>query len=525
MIIKNPRFALGFAFFLLVLLVKAQTFSKYFVFNPTSQMNASIFTNCHELRHQNGYLVTAEKYSSQNIRNTILIRTDNTMNETWSTMLSFNAAAVPFNNINFSDVGELLNGNYFLFGQAGVPGNPYYVVFVLDTMGQVLHYTALHDTLNSSNAAVIPKMTIAADSSLIITLAEYEKFGFYRLDQNLNLLSSAVFSNNPGYSWGRGGMLLADTTILFPGDTGGLMLTKTDLSGTILWTNRYTGIGRCFSMCQTATGSIYIGGMSTTPSGNAVSYAAKISASGQLVWYHTYLMANSLTMSAVWEMYPSGNNLMLYSDSAMFEIDTLGFPVSTGYTVNSDNYKVINPCSGNDFMLAGPIYQPALQAYRHTVIRFNSSSISGCMQPRAIVTTVASSPRQPLFIHRLTHVIQSETIVFSDTTVHMDYDFLNGCPMSNVGITENPNAESSFSVFPNPASDLLHIHYQLKNQDAVLSFQLTDVSGRVVKSGQAGSSAENEFLFSLAGMAEGMYTISIYENGVAAGHRLFSIKH
>lgn len=76
--VKNPRFTLVFAFSLLFLVGIAQssTFSKYFVFSLNSQMNASTFTNCHEFSHQNGYLLTAEIYTNQCIRNTMLIRTD-----------------------------------------------------------------------------------------------------------------------------------------------------------------------------------------------------------------------------------------------------------------------------------------------------------------------------------------------------------------------------------------------------------------------------------------------------------------
>lgn len=523
---KKTHFTLVFAFFLLFLAGRAQsTFSKYFVFAANSQMNTSTFTNCHQLSHQNGYLLTAEIYTSQNIRNTMLIRTDTVLHETWSTMLDFSNAAQPFDNIFFTDVGELLNGNYFLFGEAAVAGSPYYVVFILDTIGNVLHYTALHDSINSSNNAVIPEMRVAFDSSLIITLSEYEKFGFYRLDQNLNVISSAVYSNNMGYSWGRGGMLLADTTILFPGDSGGLVLTKMELNGNNNWSYRYPGIGRCYDICQSATGSVYIAGATVATNGNSVSYAAKISLSGQLLWYKTFNMVNGLTMSGAWNIYPNGNNLVLYSDSIMFEIDTLGSPVGTGFTVNSNNYKVMKPCSGNDFMLAGPIFQFATQSYRHTVIRFNMSTISGCLQSRGIIATTATSVRLPMALHPLPHLIQSSAINFSGSAVQMDYDVLNGCPVTFNAISENRGATQALFVFPNPASDALNVHYEPKDQEAMLSFELTDVSGRIVKSEQVSMSAENEFRLSVLSVAEGIYTISIYENGNVMGHKLCVVKH
>lgn len=484
-------------------------------------MLGTTFTNCHELSNQNGYLLTAEKYTSASIRNTILIRTDIALIETWSTMISFNQAAAPYNNINFSNVGELLNGNYYVFGETGLTGRPTYVIFVFDTNGNVIDYTAIRDTLNISNGYVIPQIQIAADSSIIISLSEHERFGFYRLDQQLNVISSGVYTANSVYQRGRACIMLPDTTLLFNGEASGLALTKTTTSGTVIWSKSYPSIGNGFSLCQLG-GSIYVGGTST-PSTAAVSYVAKFDTSGALIWYHTYLMSNSWTMSAIWNIYPDGNNLMLYSDSVMFEIDTLGFPVGTGFTVNSNNYKVLKPCTSNEFMLAGPIYQDVFQDYRHTLMRFDMNTVSSCLTPRAIVTTVSTSSTVSIQPMSIPHFIQIDTINYYDTTVQLGYDMFHGC--SPTSISENSGTLHAPSIFPNPASDVITVHYIPQDLNAKFLFEITDISGRVIKSESIGLNGENEFRLSVSSISEGIYTISVYENGVAAGHSLCCIKH
>jgi hypothetical protein len=525
-ITTNRQFACIFAFFLLFFTANAQNsqFSKFFSFGANNPMSNSIFTNCHQLKHQNGYLLTAERYTSQNVRNTVLIRTDTALNEIWSSMLNFNSATAPYDNISFSDVGELLNGNYFLFGQAGYIGTPYYVVFVLDTNGNLINYTSLHDSQNNSNAAVIPMIRVAADSSLIIAVSEYERFGFYRLDQNLNVISSQLFTSSFSTGWGRDCLMLHDTTLLIAGDSTALILTKTTTSGSVIWSKWYPWIGNCFNLYEAPSGSLYAAGVSH-PNASDVAYIAKFGPGGHLTWYHTYTLANSLTMSAIWNIYPDGNNLMLYSDSIMFETDTLGFPISNGFTVNSSSFKVMKPCDSNEFMVAGPIFQDSVMDYRHTIMRFNMNTVSGCLHPRGISTNTFSTSAVPVFLTPLPHTLQTENILFSDTIVQMGYDPLNGCPPNPAGISENGTLLNAPFIFPNPASDELTIHYIPKDPQAKLSFEITDVSGRMVKEEQMKMYSANEFQLSVRELSEGIYTISVYENGIPAGHALSCIKH
>jgi hypothetical protein len=518
---QKSRFTLVFALFLVAFTAQAQTFSKYFSFGMNNPMIGTTFTNCHELSNQNGYLLTAEKYTSSNVRNTMLIRTDTALNELWTTMLNFDMAAAPFDNINFSNVGELLNGNYYVYAETGIVTRPVYVIFVFDTSGNVIHYTAINDTLNISHGNVLPLLTIAEDSSIIISITEYDRFGFYRLDQQLNLISSGIYRTISTYGRGRHCLLLPDTTLLFNGESNGLVLTKTTTAGAILWSKRYPSIGNAFSLCRMGN-SIYAGGAYVPNS--ASGYVAKFDTSGTLIWYHTFLMANSSTMSAIWNIYPDGNNLMLYSDSIMFEIDTLGFPIGNGFTVNSsNNYKVLKPSSSNEFMLAGPIFQDAVQDYRHTLMRFNMNTVSTCLTPRALVTTVSASSMLSIQLTSIPHFIQTETIDYSDTTLQLGYDKWNGCVPT--GINENSESLHTPSVFPNPAADVLTIGYTPKDRNAKLVVEITDVTGRVTRSEALQLNAENKFNLSVSALAEGMYTVSVYENGNAAGHVLCCVKH
>src|SRR5688572_18295329 len=122
----------------------AQDFAKFFAFGPANPFIGTSFVSSHELKDSTGFLILGDKYYS-NHRRAFVIKTDTTLNEVWTTVLNFQNAQLPYDNINFLDIGELLNGNIYVYGVAG-PGAtaPHYVVFILDPAGQVLNHIALH---------------------------------------------------------------------------------------------------------------------------------------------------------------------------------------------------------------------------------------------------------------------------------------------------------------------------------------------------------------------------------------------
>jgi hypothetical protein len=285
---------------LLALTAHSQDFAKFFRFTVGNPFAGTTFISAHELHDSSGYVILGDRWMGT-YRNSYIIRTDSNLNEIWTRTLNFQNAAVPYDNVSFSDVGELLNGNLYAFGVAGFGGtSPHYVLFILDPAGQILHHRAFYDAQNATNGSHIPKIHLAADSSVFIAISEYERYGYYRVDQQLNLMSSAFYVSTPTipFSSGRDAIMLHDTTLLINTYDG---LTKTDVNGTHLWSKNYTTGMKIFCLYEAPGGSIYAGGYSNP--GPTVATLAKYDANGNPVFVKYYQMsAPSNATSAIWNM-------------------------------------------------------------------------------------------------------------------------------------------------------------------------------------------------------------------------------
>jgi hypothetical protein len=517
------HFLLALAFCPALLTAQSTPFAKFFTFPPNNPLATMTFITSHQLKNNNGFLILAERYNV-NSRNSFLIRTDSLVHEMWSASLNFQQAAAPFDNINFQEAGELPNGNYYVSGMAGQAGSdPHYIIFVFDTLGQVVNYKSLHNTLTQGSASIISHLRIAPDSSLLVVLAEYNRFGFYRLDQNLNLLSHGFYTTPQNlYSWGRDCLMLPDTSLLMTGNNGSLVLTKTTLSGALIWAKSYPGVdAHGMSMYQSPSGSVYVAGFAY-PNSVAKSFLAKFDTAGNPLFLQYYNMANMPVMDGIWSIYPDGNNLMLYSDSIIFEVDTLGVPTAPGFQLNSVNYKKLKPGNPNDFIVTGLIFQDSLQDYRYTVMRFSINTVSGCLHPRVMqytqepITGVAAA-----VITESTNII-FDSIPYTSSLISVDYDVRNGCPPNLIGINESEETDL-ISVFPNPAADQLTIRYQPRQSSSRVVAAIFDIHGKEIAG--AIPNSDGSISFSIASLANGIYAVCLYENGVLSGRTTFCVSH
>jgi hypothetical protein len=424
--------------------LKAQDFSKFFVLGPANPFAGTSFISSHELKDSTGFLILGDKYTSY--RTGFVIKTDTNLNEVWTTVLNFQNAQFPYDNISFLDIGELLNGNIYVYGAAG-PGAtaPHYVLFVLDAAGQVINHTALYDSIGSVNGANINAPKLGDDSTIIIPISSYDEFGYYRLDQNLNLLSYASYvPPNTNLARGRDCTMLLDSNMLVHSSIG---LTKTDLSGNIIWSKEYSGVIQFFSVLETSSGSIYA---STSTSSAPVNAAiAKFDAAGNPVFLKSYNMTPFVNTSPAWQIYEHGNDLMVYSDSVMFRIDTNGNVIGMGKTVDAYNNKILKPALDNKFILTGQIMQDSIGWYEYSLMKFDDSTVSGCLRPRALITTSGTMNAANVTPTLQPSQVIRDTIIFVSNFVNLDFDALNGCPPNPLGV-EVQEEESVFSIYPNP---------------------------------------------------------------------------
>jgi hypothetical protein len=71
---------------------------------------------------------------------------------------------------------------------------------------------------------------------------------------------------------------------------------------------------------------------------------------------------------------------------------------------------------------------------------------------------------------------------------------------------------STVSIFPNPTNGVINLDlYTEKNQNTTI--HISDISGRIVKKIQSKSTkGMNHYQLNVAELAEGLYTIQVYEN-------------
>ena len=94
-------------------------------------------------------------------------------------------------------------------------------------------------------------------------------------------------------------------------------------------------------------------------------------------------------------------------------------------------------------------------------------------------------------------------------------DYGNNVYVDNINIgTASIEAltETSFNVYPNPASDLVNISFEGQNTD--YSISLMDIQGRVISSREiANASGEQVVSFSTENVAKGSYIVTVTSNG------------
>lgn len=502
-----------FAVLLLRLTAQGQDFAKFFVFGPANPFANTTFISSHELSDSSGFLILGDRYNVNN-RNGFVIKTDSALNEVWTTALGFQGAQPPYDQINFYDIGELMNGNIYVYGVAGPGGtSPHYVLFVLSPTGQLLNHVALYDSLNNTNGANLTSIELAHDSSIIIPLSEYERYGFYRLDQNLNLLSYAFFRDTTTtYSTGRDCILLSDSTMLMNTEYG---LTKTDINGNLLWARKYPNLIRTYSVMQSSTGSVYVSTYTSMMPVNAA--LAKFDANGNPVFVKTYSMSPGTTTSPGWKVYPVGNDLMIYSDSVMFRTDTNGNVIGMGKTVDAYNNKIMRPALNDKFTVTGQIMQDSVGSYQYTLMRFDDSTQMGCLHPRSIVMSTMALPQFAAVAIPQTVMIVRDTIAFTVTGVNLDFDAVDGCPANPLSVDE-PEHGGGLQCFPNPASE----NIQLQFGNTKWNYTVYDGIGRIVENGT--SDSDGRTTLDVSAWANGVYSVVVMDDAVRVA-KTFVVNH
>ena len=80
--------------------------------------------------------------------------------------------------------------------------------------------------------------------------------------------------------------------------------------------------------------------------------------------------------------------------------------------------------------------------------------------------------------------------------------------------------DASLRVFPNPASDLLHVRYEFEEAVDVLDIQLVDALGRSLRNSRLSSAQAGTLELNLQGLPAGMYLLRLSADGAMATRQI-----
>ncbi|TND09727.1 MAG: hypothetical protein FD123_1084 [Bacteroidetes bacterium] len=487
----------------------AQTvpFAKYF----SNTLANSSFDIVKELNNQSGYIMLGTRYTTQ--PNIYFIKTDTALNRVWSKRFTL---LPPYSNASFRDIGEFPTGEYYMLGMTSSG----YIIFVLDTNGVVLHETIINETTHTASAGWFGRSKICPDSSLLISTAEYEWAGFYRFDNQLNLLSAGFSQASPNQNTsGNACIMLSSQDLLYSAvSTTGAGIVKSTKQGVMLWSKFYFNIGNVFSLHEGSGGSVYMGG------GNANPNLTKVDSAGNLLWTRSYTTPlNNLGTAVIRNIFPMTNgNLLLFTDSLFFEADTSGNPVSVSYVLPQHYSLGEMRAAGPDFLFCSVLYHGGPPGDYPTVMRFHTPAGSICLWPRQIIMSNGSSMvNSGAGVTAMSPQFIQQSVPHIDTLSSFDYDPLPGCPNHPLSLEEKPVSSSVLLAFPNPAND--EIRFELAAPyKGTLTTTVSDFSGRVVFSGEL---KREDIRLSVSGFPGGIYFARVYDdNGYVAVTR-FCVIH
>ena len=175
-----------------------------------------------------------------------------------------------------------------------------------------------------------------------------------------------------------------------------------------------------------------------------------------------------------------------------------------GYTNSYSCTTVANWVTSNGLSLYAPYDSGAVQV----------ANYGGFGMPTVVLLGGAAPNRRVMF----------STLSFSTSDTTIMRDSILAMINSATGMNELPNAVSSFSVYPNPASDNVAIDLELKEASHLL-IDVADISGKqvaIITDEKFNGSVKKQF--STALLPSGNYLVRVTVNGKMATQKL-SISH
>ncbi len=325
-----------------------------------------------------------------------------------------------------------------------------------------------------------------------------------------------------------GGYILAGLTLSFGAGSSDFYLVKTDISGNLMWSKTYGGVGsdQAYSVVQTSDGGYaLVGTTNSFGAGGRDVWLVRTDALGNLLWSRTFggaLDDNPNTSTTFGSQY---NSLVQTSDGGFL----IGAQTRSFGSGNEDIYLIKTDASGssgcNETSPVPIVTNPATVVGNpaYTTGNFSTSGATGTINNNA--PTVIDLCIVPLPVTLLSFNVncQDEEINLNwVTTTEINNDFftiekstdaINWEIITQVNGAGNSNQIISYSYNDNNASNEL-VYYRLKQTDFDGDFEYFDINAVNCQNNSTVSiypnPAANNFTTELTGKEGDVFLITLY---------------
>lgn len=304
----------------------AQTFQKTYGANANDQ------AACVQQTNDDGFIVAGQtvSFNPNFYFDVYLIKLNNVGNISWTKTISVGSYS-----IESRYVEQNSDSGYIVCGKAGNNG----LLIRTDVVGNILwskiiggfNFITASEVHQTSDGGFIAIVTVSP-------LTGPEKILLLKTDGSGNITWQKIFSsgannNDEGYSVRQtndGGYILTGATIN-SGVSSGMLLVKTDATGSVLWAKTFNAPGTFnigWSVRQTTDSGYVIAGQTYTTNYNA--YMIKTNSTGDTLWTRAYGGANPDYARTVQQTSDGGYMLAGYTQS-------FGAGGAEGYLVKTDS--------------------------------------------------------------------------------------------------------------------------------------------------------------------------------------------
>jgi hypothetical protein len=328
-----------------------------------------------------------------------------------------------------------------------------------------------------------------------------------------------------------GGFILVGGTNSFGNGDYDILLTQIDSSGNLLWSKAYGGALEDAGMdiLQTSDGGYIVDGVTKNFGAGAYStLLMKVDSSGNIQWARNYGESIDYQLTALAQN--SNKEIIIVGIQGVFtSSDRHGCVIKTdssGSIIWSKKYSPSNDLGSfsniivtpdNGFLQIGSSGNSSTGIFNAYLVKTDSSGNSGCNQEdiTPIITDITSQMQSGTSSITLQQSLGAGLYIENPRPIIYQGVTVNTLCYSGVGIEEESvSEEMQIKIFPNPASSLITVMYNIVDESTENVFCIFDIMGDKIEERKL-SKNEGQVVINTENYLDGVYFCTFISDGVA----------